>query len=130
MLLSHRRTNQVVVDSHHEHFHRTDESSGSLTFLVSFLIPSCAREENGNHHKDNDPYLRHSLGDAEVDRSHLSSVSHLLVDLAVMGSIEEEWSGQTVSCADMPFAGLRAAHDNGQRNADVLTLVCGYVPLV
>ena len=42
VLLAHRRTDEVVVDSHHEHLHSSDEPARSLALLVALLIPSCA----------------------------------------------------------------------------------------
>ena len=120
----------IVVDSHDEHFHQTDKSSRSLALLVFVLIPTSAREEDSDEHEHNNPYLCYGLCYAQVERSYACAVGHLLVDLAMMRCIEEVVGRQILRSTQRPVACSRTAYDYGQWYAEVLSLVRSDMPLV
>jgi hypothetical protein len=59
---AHGRPYQVVVDVHHEHLHQANETLGSSTFLIYLLIPACARQEDREQNRHNNPYLSNGFG--------------------------------------------------------------------
>ena len=132
VLLTYRRLDEVIMYRHHDHLHRSYKSLRSLALSIVVLIPACATQEYGYHNEHHNPYLQHTLGDAQIERANLLA-SHTLIYLAVMLLAEEELLGQTVSGAEEPLlSGIiaRTTKDDGQRYADVMTLVAGYMPFV
>ena len=130
VLLTDRRLDQVVVDRHDDHLHRTDKTSGSLALRVVSLIPAGTTEEDTDQYSHHDPNLQHRLGDAQVEGTHFTAVGHTLVDLPMVLLAEEEALGETVSSTEMPLSGILTTDDDRQRDAQVLALVGGDVPLV
>ena len=130
VLLAYRRLDHIVVDGHDEHLHHSDKSARSLTSLVLTLVPASARKEHSNQNEHYYPYLCHGLRDAQVERTHLRTIRHFLVDLAVMLCVEVIVLRQTALCTERPLSGIGASDDYRQRNAQALALVGSYVPLV
>ena len=130
VLLADGRLDEVVVYRHDEHLHHAHETFRRWALLVALLVPAGAIEEHGDEDDDDNPDLRHSLREAQVQGSHGGAVGHPLVDLTVSLGVEEELPGQRVGRAAMPAAVGRAAHDDGQGDAQVFALIRGDVPLV
>ena len=118
------------MNRHHNHLHSADETSRCLVLHVVFLIPAGAREEDSDQHEHHNPDLEHTLCDTQIEGAHLTAVSHTLVDLPVVLFAEEEAIGQTVSRTEMPLTGILTTDDDRQRNAQMLSLVRGDVPLI
>ena len=129
MLLADRRLDQVVMDRHHNHLHRSDETSGSLALHVVLLIPAGTAEEDDNEDDHHNPDLKHTLRNAQIKGTHFLT-AYLLIDLPVMLFTEEEALGKTVSRTEMPLSGILTTDDDGQRDAQMLALVGGNVPLI
>ncbi len=132
VLLTYRRLDEVIMNRHHNHLHSTHKSLWSLALCVVVLIPAGTAKEYYYEHGHHNPYLQHTLGDAEVKWANLLA-SHALIYLAVMLLAEEELIGQTVSGTEEPLlSGIitRTTKDDGQRNADMMALVAGDMPFV
>jgi len=130
MLLSDRRLDEVIVDHHHNHLHGSDETTRGIVLHVVLLIPAGTGEEDDDEHSHHDPDLQHTLRDAQVEGTLLTAVGHLLIDLPMVLFAEKEAIRQTVSRTDMPFSRISATDDDRQRDAQVLALVGGDVPLI
>ena len=130
MLLTDRRLDKVVVDHHHDHLHETDETTRRRVLHVVLLIPAGTAEEDDDQYCHHNPYLKHTLGDTQVEGTYLTAVGKTLIDFAVMLFAEKEAIGQTVSRTEMPLSGILTTDDDRQRDAQVLTLVGGDVPLI
>ena len=132
MLLSYRRHDQVVVDRHHDHLHETNETTRGSILHVVLLIPAGTAEEDDDEHGHHNPDLQHALRDTQVKGTNLFA-AYLLIDLTVMLFAEEELFGQTVSGAEEPLLSwiiTRTTDDDRQRDAQVLALIGGDVPLI
>ena len=130
LLFSYRRLHHIIMYGHHDELHRPYKSLRRLAEGIMTTIPTSATGEN--HYQDNHgyPYLQHHLGNAQIQRALGGPVGHLLINLAMMGGIKEEWRGQRVLGANKPLTRGAASDDDGQWNTERTPLVTGYVPFI
>ena len=130
LLFSYRGLHYIIMYGHHDELHRPYKSLGRLAEGIMTTIPTSATGEN--HYQDNHgyPYLQHHLGNAQIQRALGGPVGHLLINLAMMGGIKEEWRGQRVLGANKPLTRGAASDDDGQWNTERTPLVTGYVPFI
>ena len=139
MFLADASADDAVMDSHGEHLHHSYESAGCFALLVALTIPSSAREEYGEHDEDYNPNLDGRLGEAQVEGALSGAVAEVLENLAVGLFVEVEalvvlaflgcfFNG--FNGGEEPLARVAATQDDGQGNADVLSLVRSNVPFV
>ena len=139
VLLADRVFDEVVVDRHHQHLYHAYKALGHILGGIVLLIPTGTAEEDGQHDGYDNPYLQHTLGDAEIPRTNTRTVGKALVDLAVLLLVEVEahvvaplfhrlLNARTAE--GMPLTGGLAPDDNGQRNADVMASYGGDMPLI
>ena len=57
---------EVVVDRHHQHLHHAYESLRHILGGVVLLVPTGTAEEDTQHDDHDNPYLQHTLGDADI----------------------------------------------------------------
>ena len=139
VLLADGVLDEVVVDRHHQHLHHTYETLRHILGGVMLLVPTGTAEEDTQHDDHDDPYLQHTLGDADIPRTHTRAVGKPFVDLAVLLLVEVEahivlslfhrlLDARTAE--DVPLSGGFAPDDHRQRNADMLAADGGDVPLI
>ena len=139
MLLADGVLDEVVVDGHDQHFHHADKASGALTRHIVLLVPTGATEEDGEHDKYYNPYLKHTLGDAQIPRTHATTVGKPLINLTVLRLVEIEalvivtFFGSLFDARGtetMPCSRCLTSHNDRQGNADMGLPECGNVPFV